>query len=154
MHILRQSRFFCAVFAVFISWSCAPRAPLTPGDAFMKIRAAFGSSDYEAVYGILSSGSREKLKKTAGMVSGMNDAQLSYSAGIYGTTPERFKNISGRDLFLLYARSDRNDVRAAVKYNIYSITVSGKFASIVSENGMKLLLVQEGPYWKLDISDF
>lgn len=151
MHILKQFRLIPVIFLA-AAVSCKPQGPVTPGDAFREVKGLMASNP-AGVYSHLSRAGREKLDQTARVLAAMNERQLAYLADYYGTTPEKMKNLGGRDFFRIYLASERNEIRKGARLAVVGIDVTGDTAVVNMENGMKILFTREGPYWRLDISD-
>ncbi len=146
--------FFCCLVILISGLNCKSQRPLTPGDAFYAVRKALLINDLDAVMDILSVGSIEKIKRTVKVISAMNDSQIRAFSGIYGIVPGEIKNFSAKRFVELYFKRRDNIIYKAVKEDIVSIDVEGPKALIRVANGLMIDFVREGPYWKLDMSNF
>lgn len=154
MYILKiiYSAFIIAFFIQIVS--CKPAGPLTPGETFYKLKKACLTGRTDKIPKYLSEKSLEKIDKIIKNLSSLNNKQLKYFAYTYGLEFERLKYLSADSFIRLYFRSEKNVIVQALKEEIVSISQNINHVSIRVENGMELVFVKEGPYWKLDISDY
>ena len=152
MH-LPVKRLIFSVFIIFLA--CSPRGPLTPEDSFKKLKQAYEKKDSRAVEKLLSKESIEKIKTVALVFSRMEERQINSLSDKYGVKADKLKNLSVSDYLALnfIVNGERDVVREATKFKVLKIDRKGKRASITVENGMNLIFVKEGPYWKFDMSD-
>jgi hypothetical protein len=151
MHILRSSWFLLIPIIVA---GCKPQAALTPQAAFYDMKTAFQKSDAISLEHQLSSRSIKKIERMTLLFSRMNDRQLESLSRKYGVPSEKLRNLSVRDYcaLALSMDRDRNVMGIATRHKIVGINREGNRATIRVENGMELVFVKEGPYWKFDMT--
>jgi len=152
MHFLKSACLFS--FLVVIFTGCKPQAALTPQAAFYDLKNAFHKSDAAFLERQLSDRSVKKIRRMTLLFSRMEDRQLGSLSKKFGVSPERLKNLSVRDYCTLTLSLDRNRsiIGTATRHNIVGINREGNRATIRVENGMELVFVKEGPYWKFDMT--
>lgn len=133
---------------------CKPQAALTPQAAFHDLKNAFQKSDAASLERQLSDRSVKKIRRMTRLFSRMDGRQLESLSKKFGVPPERLKNLSVRDYCALTLSWDRNRniIGAATVQKIVGINREGNRATIRVENGMELVFVKEGPYWKFDMT--
>ncbi len=152
MHLLRSASLFPLL--VILCAGCKPQAALTPQAAFHDLKGAFLRSDAASFERQLSGRSIKKIRRMTLLFSRMDDRQLESLSKKFGVPAERLKNLSVRDycaLTLSWDRS-RNIMGAATGQKIVGVNREGNRATIRVENGMELVFVKEGPYWKFDMT--
>ncbi len=143
------------LFALLIaSAGCAPQAALTPQAAFHDLKNAFRKSDAASLERQLSAGSIRKARAAISMFSKMEDRQLRALSEKFGVEPERLRRLSVRDYCALILALDRGKsvIGAATSRAVTGIDRKGDRAAVRVENGMELVFVKEGPYWKFDMA--
>ena len=152
MHLLKSAFLFS--LPVILCAGCKPQAALTPQAAFYDLKNAFQKSDAASLEHQLSDRSVKKIRRATLLFSHMDDRQLESLAKKFGESPERLKSLSVRDYCALTLSWDRNRnvMGAATRQNIVGINREGNRATIRVENGMELVFVKEGPYWKFDMT--
>jgi hypothetical protein len=157
MHLLKRIICFYLIAGLVSLLSCKPRGPLTPEDAFDRLKDAYSHEDIEAIENLLSRQSRFKILKIIRMISQMDEDQLRALAIRFGITIDRLKNLTIRDylsLQLVLGKKIGEDIlKDVTRYKIIGKDIRGNSAVIQLENGMELNFTKEGPYWKLDIED-
>ncbi len=157
MHLLKRIICF-SLLAVLLSLpSCKPRGPLTPEDAFNRLKEAYSQEDIEAIENLLSKQSRVKIFKIIRMIAQMDEDQLRALAVRFGVTIDMLKNLTIRDYLTLQLSLGKkiglDVIKEITRYKIIGKDIRGDSAVIRVENGMELNFTKEGPYWKLDIGD-
>lgn len=152
MHPLKQACLFL-IAAVALA-SCKPQAALTPQAAFYDLKAAFEKSDAMSLERQLSTRSVIKIRRMAALFPRMGDRQLQSLSKKFGVPAEKLRHLSIRDYcaLTLSLDRDRNVMGTATRYKIVGINREGGRATIRVENGMELVFVKEGPYWKFDMT--
>lgn len=133
---------------------CAPQAALTPQAAFHDLKNAFQKSDAASLERQLSAESIKKIKVMNSLFSKMGDRQLKALSEKFGAEPERLRNLSVRNYCALVLALDRGKsvIGTATSRAIVGIDREGGRATVRVENGMELVFVKEGPYWKFDLA--
>lgn len=152
MRVLRT--LWPALLAAVIMIACSPGAAVTPRGAFDDLRRASASGDAAALERQLSSGSVARIREAAALFSRMDERQLGALSEKLGVGAERLRRMSVRDYCFLTLAADRerNVIRTATRQQIVGVSRSGGRAVIRVSNGMELLFVKEGPYWKFDMT--
>jgi hypothetical protein len=157
MHLLKRIICFYLITALVSLLSCKPQGPLTPEDAFERLKKAYSHEDIEAIEDLLSRQSRFKISKMIRMIAQMDEHQIRALAIRFGITIDRLKNLTIRDylsLQLALGKKIGDDIlRDVTRYKIIGKDIRGDSAVIQVENGMELNFIKEGPYWRLDIED-
>lgn len=156
MHLLKRIICFYLLAALSLL-ACKPRGPLTPEDAFNRLKEAYAHEDIEAIENLLSRQSRVKIFRIIRMIAEMDENQIRALAVRFGVTIDMLKNLTIRDylsLQLALGKKIGEDViKDITRYKIIGKDILGDSAVIRVENGMELNFIKEGPYWKLDIGD-
>ena len=136
-------------------FSCSPVAPITPQDALDFLRKAYNKGDADAVMRILSAGSLEKIRSMNTMFASMQPSQLKAIAEKYNLPEDRLRSLSVRDgvMLVMFLDPERSALALALKSNPVSFERNENRMVFRMVNGMDLLFVREGPYWKLDMTD-
>jgi hypothetical protein len=152
MHPLKQACLF--LIPVLALASCKPQAALTPQAAFHDLKTAFEKSDAGSLERQLSYRSTMKIRRMVALFSRMEDRQLESLSKKFGVPAEKLRNLSVRDycVLTLSLDRDRNVIGTATRYKIVGINREGGGATVRVENGMELVFVKEGPYWKFDMT--
>ena len=153
MHLLRVVGAIVIYTAALTQ--CAPQAALTPLAAFGDLKTAFVKKDAAMLERQLSTGSVRKIRSMIMLFEGMDARQRGAIAKKFGIESDRLAKLSVRDfcaLTLAFNR-EKNAIGVATKQNIVGVNRSGGRAVIRVENGMDLVFVKEGPYWKFDMTD-
>lgn len=137
-----------------LSAGCTPQAALTPQAAFHDLKNAFQKSDAASLERQLSAASIKRIRAMNSLFSRMGDRQLKALSDKFGVAPERLRGLSVRDYCALVLALDRGKsvIGAATARPIVGINRSGGRATVRVENGMELVFVKEGPYWKFDMA--
>ncbi len=135
--------------------SCSSRGPLTPEEAFYKLRYYVKSSKTSDFIALLSKTSIAKINKTKEFFSKMSEDQLKLLSDKYGMPEDKLKNLSVENYVRIYFLHGRkNDIiTRAIESDILSVNVLKKRAKIDMNNGHFLFFVKEGPYWKFEMSE-
>ena len=145
-------------FVVFTAFflACTPSGPLTPKEAFTRLKNGVEKMDSEAVAGLLCSESLEEIRTVSGLFKNMPPEQLESVARYYKTSPDTMRNLKPTDYVSLVLARDygNNTLKQAVASPLLDIERTGNNAAIKLQNGMKLLFVREGPYWKFQLKDY
>lgn len=154
--MLLLRRFAPLFILLFVAGSCTPTGPLTPKEAYTRLKRAVENRDGGAVAEILSKGSIEKINRVSSLFASMPETQRESLARYYGITEGRLAGLRPGDYMdiVLSRDDDRNFLYQAFSSPLLSIDRKGNDAYIRFQNGISLLLVREGPYWKLDIREF
>jgi hypothetical protein len=152
MHFLKSACLFPLL--ILILGGCKPQAALTPQAAFYDLKNAFYKSDAALLERQLSGRSIKKIRRMTLLFSRMEDRQLESLSKKFGLPPERLKNLSARDYCAITLSLDRNRniIGTATRQKIVGVNREGNRATIRVENGMELVFVKEGPYWKFDMT--
>ncbi len=151
MHFLK--RFFLILF--LLQSGCGSGGPLTPVQSFNDIKHAVEKNDSDAIAGLLTVSSLEKMNKLNMLIKEMRKDQLELLSVKYGYSQEKLKNLRVADCVYLYFFSDVTGVRLNrfFEHGIITVDIKGNRASVKTENGVDLYFLREGPYWKFDLSD-
>ena len=91
------------------------------------------------------------------IISSMPDFQLEALADSFNTDTETLRNLTVKEyqsLQLTLGNKIGEDIfKEIAKYNIVGIDKMDLKANIRIENGMELIFVKEGPYWKFDLEE-
>lgn len=154
MHLLR---FLIITGLVLSIISCKPRGPLTPEDAFDRVKIAYEKDDSEAIEFLLSDASRKKIQNMISMIKQMPSKRLKALSKRLKVTPEDLKNITVREYlalqFKMSKRIGEDTLKEITKYKIIGKDIKGNRAVLRVENGMELTFIKEGPYWRLDLEE-
>lgn len=152
MHLLKQACLLLVTAVVLTS--CKPQSALTPQAAFYDLKAAFERSDATSLERQLSTRSIIKIRRMTALFSRMEDRQLASLSKKFSVPAERLRHLSVRDFcsLTLSLDRDRNVIGAATRYKIVGVNREGGRAIVRVENGMDLVFVKEGPYWKFDMT--
>jgi hypothetical protein len=151
MRVLKPVRLLLA--PIIVCAACMPQSALTPQAAFHDLKTAYLKSDAASLELQLSAGSVKKIKVMTSLFSKMGDRQLESLSKKFGVEAERLRNLSVRDYCALVLAMDRgkNVIGTATSRAIVGVDREGGRATIRVENGMELVFVKEGPYWKFDM---
>jgi len=135
-------------------FSCAPQGALTPEDAFTQLRDAAGRNDTEAVVRLLSIDSRKKIESAITVIARMDNKQISALSRTYGIAAGRMKNLSVKDYVFFSMVIDKNGsiFKEILVHSPVGVDRNRHRAVVRLENGMEFEFVQEGPYWKFDMT--
>ena len=134
---------------------CTSKGPLTPKDAFNKIKIAFLQKDAKSLQLLLSKSSIVKIEGMIKDINKLNNTQKKYLASSYNTSKKHLRNISLLSYIKIFILSDSNQLKKAVtKLQVAKIARNKNRAKVVLKNGIDISLVKEGPYWKLDLSNY
>ncbi|HOO71663.1 MAG TPA: hypothetical protein PK926_07865 [Spirochaetota bacterium] len=145
---------FVVSAALFLA--CTPSGPLTPREAFTRLKNGVDKMDSEAVAGLLSRESLEEIRTVSSLFKTMQPEQLESVARYYNTSPDTMRSLKPSDYVSLVLARDygNNTLRQAVASPLLDIERRGNTAAIKLQNGMNLLFVREGPYWKFQLKDY
>lgn len=152
MRLLRAAGLLPALLMVCAG--CTPQAALTPQAAFHDLKNAFDKSDATSLERQLSAASIKRIRTMNSLFAKMGDRQLKALSQKFGVAPERLRSLSARDYCALILALDRGKsvIGAATARSIVGIDRVGGRAIVRVENGMELVFVREGPYWKFDMA--
>ncbi len=156
MHLLRTIAIYIIIgFALFIS--CKSEGALTPEQAFNKLRNAYQNSDAGAVVAILSTGSNNKVKEIIAMIAAMDENQLKSLSERFEVTVDKMKNLSVKDYIALQLSMGEkiggDILKEITKHEIIGTDKNERTAVVRVGNGMEIVFVKEGKYWKFDMKD-
>lgn len=154
MYLLKK--LFLISFLFFIGFSsCKSGGPLTPEEAFYKLKYYVKSSKIDDFIVLLSTASIDKINKTKELFSMMPDEQIKVLSGHYGISEKDIKNLTVEGYVNIYfLHGKKNDIiTRAINSEILSVNVVEKRAKITMENGHFLFFVKEGPYWKFEMGE-
>lgn len=154
MHLLRYIIIFFILMPVI---SCKSKGPLSPEEAFIALKDAYLKSDAGRIEQLLSEGSIARIRKMIMMISSMPDFQLEALGKSFNTNADTLRNLSVKDyLSLQLSLSNKigeDTFKEITNYNIVGIDQKDSIANVRIENGMELVFVKEGPYWKFDMDE-
>lgn len=159
MRVLKLITFTIFIGCFIFSISCKPEGPLTPEQAFEQLRKAYYKRDAAAVINILSKGSLEKMGSIISKFRSMDEFQLKSLSARFGATVEEIKNLSAEDYMdIQFSTGEKlgdDALNEIIKYKIISVekNKAGDRAVVKVENGMELVFVKEGGYWKFSMED-
>ncbi len=144
----------CALAALAV-FACAPGPPRTPEDAVEAVKKAVAADDPRALKPLLSSASIERAGVVARALREANESQVQAVSRRFRIPPDRVRTMTVEDyLFVMMReRSGRNVLKRALGSRITVISRGERTAVVKTASGIDLLLVREGPYWKLDLTD-
>ena len=91
------------------------------------------------------------------IISSMPDFQLKALSESFNTDVNTMRNLTVKDYLALQLslgnRIGEDTFKEIAKYNIVGIDRNDAKANVRIENGMELVFVKEGPYWKFDMSE-
>lgn len=154
MYLLKKN-FSGFLLPVLIFFSCSSKGPLTPEEAFYKLKYYVNGSQMDGFVSLLSESSIDKIQKTRLFFTLMSEEQLSYLSRKYIMGADKLKNLSVEDYVKIYfLEGNKNDlISRAIKSDIVSVNTHEKRSKITMENGHFLFFVKEGPYWKFEMSE-
>jgi len=137
--------------------SCKSEGPLSPKEAFTSFKNAYENSDANGMEKLLSERSKEKIRTIIKMFSQMNKPQLKALGEKFGTNNEKLKILSVRDYLsiqLFMSKNNSDDIFSQIaKQKIIGVDIKDNRAIARIENGMEIVFVKEGRYWKFDIDE-
>ncbi|MBP7584772.1 MAG: hypothetical protein KBA61_12095 [Spirochaetes bacterium] len=149
MRLLSLSAVILALLA-----SCAPRGAVTPEDAYYMLRKACRDGDGPGVERLLSQRSHARVLSLTATLARMDDGQAEGVAKEMGVPRESLRTLTVKDFLSLQLRIERDTGGKAlwplVSRRIAKTTIKGDTAAVITEDGVEMKLVREGPYWKLD----
>ena len=156
MYILRKLSLFIIICMISVI-SCKPDGPLTPEKAFEELRNAYHNKDASAVINVLSRGSIDKIRSIITMISSMNEIQLKSLSERLGVTVDQMKKLDVKDYMELQLKVGEkigeDIMKEILKYKIIGVDIIKERAVVRLENGMTLVFVKEGGYWKFNMQD-
>ena len=152
MHLLIRS--LILFVALYFCVGCTPGGPLTPSDSFIAIRSAIENNDIKEIGELISSESKNKIKRFLIIISTLDKDQLNSAAEVYNIGADKLKNIDSYGALSLYFNPGAKlNLRDIFKEDMLTIDVYENRAVIRTESGYEIDFVREGPYWKLDLSE-
>jgi hypothetical protein len=147
---------FFIIFVALMFSSCQPGGALTPEQAFYTVKKHINNIDSEGIKQILSDKSKKKIINTLKSISKMDEKQLELISAKYNYPINNIKSFSVSDFITQYIfhRKSYNLLINIVKHKITAIDIRNNRAQIKVDNGMIVDFVKEGPYWRLDLTDF
>ncbi|MBN2040850.1 MAG: hypothetical protein JW864_12475 [Spirochaetes bacterium] len=137
--------------------SCKSGGALSPEEAYFSLRDAFIKSDAGKVEKLLSERSILKIGKIIDMISSMPDSQLEALGRSFSTDAASLKNLTVKNYLALQmslSKKISEDIfKEIIKNDIVGIDQYDSTANVRMENGMELIFVKEGPYWKFDMEE-
>lgn len=151
MHILKR---FFPIIVICLS-ACGSGGPLTPLQSFNSIKHAVEKNDSDAIAGLLTEGSVEKIDRLNMLIKNMSKDQIELLSAKFGYSEERLKNLRIADCVSLYFFSDTTGIKLNRYFmeSVVSIDIQGSRALVKTESGIELDFLREGPYWKFDLSN-
>jgi len=131
--------------------SCQQTKPLTPQEAFQRLKDAYINNDMEKVSQMLSTNSKKRILSIIQNLQSIHGTQIQGFASYYNIPVEsiqqldmprylelqkKIANVYGDDVLL-----------TALNQPVSQVTISNSKATVALYNGMSLLFVKEGPYW-------
>jgi len=149
----KPAKFSLLVFLLLLS--CNSGGPLTPADAFNKIKYAVEKNDSDTISDCLTKASLVKIDKLTMLIKDMRSDQLSLLSAKYDYSSEKLQNLKVSDAIALYFFSETTGIKLSRYFqeNVVSIDIRGSRAVVKTESGVELDFLREGPYWKFDLSD-
>lgn len=155
MRLLNITIYTLLIAAIFLS--CKSEGPLSPKEAFTRYKNAYEKSDGNEMEKLLSERSKEKIRIIIKMFTQMNYPQLKALGEKFGTNIEKLKNLSVGDYLsiqLTMGKNNSDDIFSEIaKQKIIGVDIKDNMAIARIENGMELVFVKEGRYWKFDIDE-
>jgi hypothetical protein len=157
MRLLKICFICLTASAIFIS--CKTEGPRSPEEAFDSFKSACLKSDAPSgeIEKLLSERSKEKIHTIIKMISSMNESQLNAFSKKFNTGIDGLKNLSIRDYlniqFAIGNMTEGDLIKEIVKNKIIGVDIKDRKAVARLENGMELIFVKEGSYWKLDMEE-
>ncbi len=152
MHFLIRSLVLLPV--IFFCGGCTPGGPLTPADSFIAVRSAIEKNDIKKIGELISSESKNKIKRFLIIISALDKDQLNSAAEVYNIGADKLKNIDSYGALSLYFNPGAKlNLRDIFKEDMLTVDVHDNRAVIRTESGYEIDFVREGPYWKLDLSE-
>lgn len=136
---------------------CAPRGPLSPEEAYYGLRAACMQGDGEEVARFLSANTLQRLEHLIAGIRSLPEDRLKTLANEMKTTPENLKTLTPPRFIALQLAMEKTGTRAIIPFlqaKPTKVTVNENRAELVTEAGVMMKLVKEGPYWKFEESVF
>lgn len=154
MHLLKPFNTALAAL-VLLTIACSPSGPVTPDDAFVRMKRAMTEANADEVIALLSSGSLKKIETITRSFAAMDSRQIGALSRSLGVSAEQLKRMTPRSYIALQfniGKSQGKDLfRDMMHYKPVGTDLNGNEATIRLENGISLNLVREGPYWKFDL---
>ena len=142
------------IFSILIVSSCKSKGSLTPREAFIELKHGYLSKNSKAVLQVLSKKSIIKIKRMCKGFHTMRPEQIRSLAQNYRINASVLKKINPEQYLHFFFFSDLNKLVDKRSLHIVSIKGTKSKAKIILKNSLKLDFIKEGPYWKLDITDF
>lgn len=156
MHLLKIQR-MCIITLLCLIPSCKPDGPITPEDAFNRLRESYMKDDAESIEHMLSGKSREKISRIINMIKRMDKRQIKALSSRFNLSVDKLKDLTVKDYITLQLSLGKDiggdTIREIINSKIIWKDVRNNQAVIRVENGMELNFEKEGPYWRLDIRD-
>lgn len=156
MHLLRKISFLIIIIMIF-GISCKSEGPLTPEQAFEELRNSYHKKNASAVINVLSKESIEKIKSIIIMISSMNEIQLKSLSERFGVTVDEMKKLDVINYMALQLKVGEkigeDMMEEILKYKIIGVDIVKEKAVVRLENGMELVFVKEGGYWKFNMQE-
>lgn len=136
--------------------SCAPGGAVTPREAFMQLRAAYLRSDTDALAQCLSKSSMDQFTRAMKLMGTMEEKRRDAVADLYGIPRQNLAKCTLKDVLDMHFKQEKltPSVSRAVRFDIVDIERKHGRARVKVQNGMELMFVKEGPYWKFDLSAY
>ncbi|MBN2367773.1 hypothetical protein JXC34_02045 [Candidatus Woesearchaeota archaeon] len=154
MHILNR---IIILFCLGIFVSCKAQGSITPEQAFYSLQKAYNRSDAADIVELLSEKSKNKIREMIIMIGRMQESQQEALAERFEISPGKLKSLTPEEYIeiqILAGKKIGSDfIGEPVKHKITRIDNDGNKAVVCVENGMELVFVKEGPYWKFEMSE-
>jgi hypothetical protein len=153
---LLKNKCTIVIIAVLLVFSCKKEGPLTPEEAFTFLQNAYVNSDAVKIESLLSEKSIEKIKNITTIFSSMSESQLRALSARFNINPARLKNLTVKDYLAMHlSQNDKNSdiLKIITDQKIIGTDINEKSAIVRLENGMEVIFVKEGHYWKFDMEE-
>lgn len=141
------------LFAVFLFSSCNSLGPLSVEEAMTIVKKSYKNYDSELLLSVLSTKSKNKIRKMIYTFSNMNKKQQKEIATRLNYSEKKIGILKIQDYLYIYMKKEKrnNSTRESIMLNIIGIDYFDNVATAKMENGMKFKFMKEGPYWKFVI---
>ena len=154
MHILKHATPACAALILLVC-GCGAGGPLTPEEAFTQLKRAYASADAPALMDLLSGRSRKNIDLIIAEMRQLDGGQAKAISRQLGVPEDRLRSLTPVEYLALQLelskRYGEDTAMQATAHGIIGTDVKDGRAVVRVDNGMDLIFVKEGPYWKYEM---
>ncbi len=154
MQILKHAPPACAALILLVC-GCGAGGPLTPEEAFARLKRAYAGADASMLVDLLSRRSRNKIDLIIAEMRRLDAGQAKAISRQLGVPEDRLRGLTPVQYIALQLELSRrygdDTVSQATAQEIIGTDVKDGRAVVRVDNGMELIFVKEGPYWKYEM---